>query len=156
MDAIGLSLTILRSVGAGLTAIISAVNRRSRVPPRTSFASSDGRFPSIRRVWCLRQSLLECPHVRPAVGRSDSRGQVMSIEDSGTDRILRRRQVEACTGLSRSTIYRRMQAGTFPPAIPLGGRLVGWRAADIDAFLMNPARYRVPALNREDDAGGRP
>ncbi|MFM0758291.1 helix-turn-helix transcriptional regulator [Paraburkholderia strydomiana] len=78
----------------------------------------------------------------------------MSIEDSGADRILRRRQVEARTGLSRSTIYRRMQAGTFPPAVPLGGRLVGWRAADIDAFLVNPARYRVPPMKRGDGAGG--
>jgi prophage regulatory protein len=80
----------------------------------------------------------------------------MSIEDSGTDRIMRRREVEARTGLSRSTIYRRMQAGTFPPAIPLGGRLVGWRARDIDAFLVNPSRYRVPARFREGGAGGAP
>lgn len=78
----------------------------------------------------------------------------MVIEDSEARRILRRRQVEERTGLSRSTIYRRMQAGTFPPAIPLGGRLVGWRAADIEWFLENPARYRAPA--RDDDVGGAP
>lgn len=77
----------------------------------------------------------------------------MSTENSGADRILRRRQVEALTGLSRSTIYRRMQAGTFPPAIPLGGRLVGWRATDINAFLVNPSRYRAPAPFREASAG---
>ncbi len=80
----------------------------------------------------------------------------MSIEDRGTDRILRRREVEARTGLSRSTIYRRMQAGTFPLAIPLGGRLVGWRARDIDVFLVNPSRYRVPARLREGGAGDAP
>lgn len=77
----------------------------------------------------------------------------MSVEISEAYRILRRRQVEEWTGLSRSTIYRRMQAGTFPPAIPLGGRLVGWRAADIGQFLANPARYRAPGPKREDDAG---
>ncbi|MDN8068956.1 MULTISPECIES: helix-turn-helix transcriptional regulator [Burkholderia cepacia complex] len=80
----------------------------------------------------------------------------MSIEDSSADRILRRRQVEARTGLSRSTIYRRMQAGTFPPAVALGGRLVGWRQADIEEFLANPARYRVPARLRDVGAGGAP
>lgn len=80
----------------------------------------------------------------------------MSIENSSGDRILRRRQVEACTGLSRSTIYRRMQAGTFPPAIPLGGRLVGWRARDIDAFLINPSRYRAPAQVPKGGGGGAP
>lgn len=82
----------------------------------------------------------------------------MSVEDSEARWILRRRQVEARTGLSRSTIYRRMRAGTFPLAIPLGGRLVGWRAADIEQFLGNPARYRAPAQEHEDDgeAGATP
>ncbi|WP_090531852.1 helix-turn-helix transcriptional regulator [Paraburkholderia sartisoli] len=65
--------------------------------------------------------------------------------------ILRRRQVEAKTGLSRSTIYRRMQDGTFPPAIPLGGRMVGWRTADIEQFLANPARYRAGSPERQDN-----
>lgn len=57
--------------------------------------------------------------------------------------ILRRREVESLTGLSRSTIYSRIKAGTFPPPVPLGPRSVGWRLADIQAFLMAPADYRV-------------
>ncbi|WP_043173352.1 helix-turn-helix transcriptional regulator [Burkholderia ambifaria] len=76
----------------------------------------------------------------------------MSWNDDGTLTILRRRQVEQCTGLSRSTIYKRMRDGTFPPAIALGGRMVGWRAADIERFLSNPARYRAP---RTGDAQAR-
>jgi prophage regulatory protein len=58
--------------------------------------------------------------------------------------ILRRKQVEERTGLSRSSIYKRMRDGTFPPAVPLGGRMVGWRVSDIERFLENPARYRAP------------
>ncbi|KVC80060.1 helix-turn-helix transcriptional regulator [Burkholderia ubonensis] len=58
--------------------------------------------------------------------------------------ILRRRQVEAATGLSRSTMYARMRAKTFPPAVRLGPRSVGWRAGDIEAFLASPAHYRAP------------
>jgi prophage regulatory protein len=57
--------------------------------------------------------------------------------------ILRRKQVEAATGLSRSTIYARIRDKTFPPAIQLGPRAVGWRAGDIDAFLASPASYRA-------------
>ncbi|MFC0572663.1 helix-turn-helix transcriptional regulator [Paraburkholderia solisilvae] len=57
--------------------------------------------------------------------------------------ILRRKQVEAVTGLSRSTIYARIRNKTFPPAIQLGPRSVGWRAGDIDAFLASPANYRA-------------
>ncbi|WP_060857829.1 helix-turn-helix transcriptional regulator [Caballeronia sordidicola] len=79
----------------------------------------------------------------------------MSTANSEALRMLRRKQVEERTGLSRSTIYRRMRAGTFPQAVPLGGRLVGWRAADIEQFLENPVRYRAPVPAR-DDMGGTP
>lgn len=49
--------------------------------------------------------------------------------------ILRRRQVEARTGLSRSTIYERIKAGTFPAPISLGEKAVGWIEAEIDVWL---------------------
>ncbi len=49
--------------------------------------------------------------------------------------ILRLRQVVARTGLSRSTIYERIQAGEFPAQISLGARAVGWLEADIDAWI---------------------
>ena len=56
--------------------------------------------------------------------------------------ILRLKQVGAETGLSRSSIYRAIQAGTFPSSISLGPRSVGWRRGDIDAWLANPSGYR--------------
>ena len=49
--------------------------------------------------------------------------------------ILRRKQVEARTGLSRSTIYLRLQKGTFPRPINLGARAVGWVENEIEAWL---------------------
>lgn len=52
-----------------------------------------------------------------------------------TTRILRRPAVEKATCLSRSTIYVRMEQGTFPKPIPLGGRLVGWLESDIQAWI---------------------
>jgi prophage regulatory protein len=59
--------------------------------------------------------------------------------------ILRRKQVEAETGLSRSTLYERMKSQTFPPAIKLGaGRSVGWRRGDVDEWLRDPSGYRAP------------
>lgn len=57
--------------------------------------------------------------------------------------ILRRKQVEAATGLSRSTIYQRIKDKTFPAAVQLGPRAVGWRTGDIENFLVAPANYRV-------------
>lgn len=49
--------------------------------------------------------------------------------------ILRRKQVEARTGLARSTIYDRVKAGTFPAPINLGEKAVGWIESEIDAWL---------------------
>ncbi len=50
--------------------------------------------------------------------------------------ILRRKQVEKRTGLSRSTIYLRIQEGTFPRPIKLGARAVGWLENEIEAWLV--------------------
>ncbi len=49
--------------------------------------------------------------------------------------ILRRRQVEARTGLSRSTIYLRISRGEFPAAVSLGARAVGWPSDAIDKWI---------------------
>ena len=39
------------------------------------------------------------------------------------------------TGLSKATIYRLLERGEFPPRVQLSPRCVGWRAADVDAWL---------------------
>ncbi|WP_350030014.1 MULTISPECIES: AlpA family phage regulatory protein [unclassified Caballeronia] len=57
--------------------------------------------------------------------------------------ILRRKRVEELTGLSRSTIYARINKKTFPAPIDLGPRSVGWRIGDIEAFLIAPSTYRA-------------
>ena len=49
--------------------------------------------------------------------------------------ILRLNDVIARTGLSRTVIYRRMAAGTFPRMVELGPRAVGWRESDIEAWI---------------------
>ena len=50
-------------------------------------------------------------------------------------KILRRKDVETMTGLSRSTIYKLMSQGTFPKAIRIGPRAVGWRLSDIEVWI---------------------
>jgi prophage regulatory protein len=58
--------------------------------------------------------------------------------------IIRRKQVEARTGLSRSSIYARLRQNpkrpgdydpTFPKPISVGAKAVGWIEAEIDAWL---------------------
>jgi len=49
--------------------------------------------------------------------------------------ILRRKQVEARTGLARSSIYQYVREGTFPAPIRLGAKSVGWIEAEVNAWL---------------------
>lgn len=51
------------------------------------------------------------------------------------EQILRCTDVIGRTGLSRSTIYEKMQRGDFPKPRKLGLRAVGWRESDIELWL---------------------
>ena len=51
------------------------------------------------------------------------------------EKLLRRPEVEAVTGLSRSTLYDWMKRGEFPQPVKLGTRLVAWRESDVTAWL---------------------
>jgi prophage regulatory protein len=60
------------------------------------------------------------------------------------DRILRLKTVLERTGLSRSTMYRKMQNGTFPKNVQLSIRCTGWRESAIREWLSNPMFYEQP------------
>ncbi len=51
------------------------------------------------------------------------------------DVLLTRREVERRTGLSRSTLYRKMREGTFPVPLKISERAVRWRDSDIRAYI---------------------
>lgn len=46
------------------------------------------------------------------------------------------------TALSRSSIYRRIAAGEFPPQVSLGGRATGWRREALEAWISDPSGFR--------------
>lgn len=50
-------------------------------------------------------------------------------------RLIRLAEVKFRTGLSRSTIYRRMEEGTFPRSRSLGGSIVAWAEHEIDHWI---------------------
>lgn len=50
-------------------------------------------------------------------------------------RYIRRQEVESLTGLSRSTIYRMMDAGEFPRPIKLTRKAVAWPESAIAEWL---------------------
>lgn len=51
------------------------------------------------------------------------------------DQILRWPQVEAMTGLSRTTTWRLERKGAFPKRIQLSAKAVGWRKSEIEAWI---------------------
>ena len=62
------------------------------------------------------------------------------------DVLLTRREVERRTGLSRSTLYRKMREGTFPVPLKVSERAVRWRERDIRAYVdSRPRSYGDPA-----------
>jgi prophage regulatory protein len=51
------------------------------------------------------------------------------------ERILRLPEVQRRVPLSTATIYARMKMGTFPRAISIGPRSVGWRLSQINHWI---------------------
>ena len=58
------------------------------------------------------------------------------------DRIIRLRTVLFRTGLSRSTIYRKIAEGTFPSQIKISVNGSGWYESDIDRWIADPVAWR--------------
>ena len=63
------------------------------------------------------------------------------MQTNSPDRILRLNAVLDRTGLSRSTLYRKMQDGSFPKNIKISTRCAGWRESAVEAWLRNPIFY---------------
>ncbi len=57
---------------------------------------------------------------------------------TGPDRHVRMPELEARTGMSRATIYRRIAAARFPKPIPMDGNIAAWRDRDVIEWLANP------------------
>ncbi|MFC3061661.1 helix-turn-helix transcriptional regulator [Paenirhodobacter populi] len=64
---------------------------------------------------------------------------------SQPDRIIRLDTVRDRTGLSRSTIYRKIAEGTFPRQLKISANGAGWRESDIDRWVADPVRWRPEA-----------
>ena len=58
------------------------------------------------------------------------------------DRIIRLKTVLCRTGLSRSTIYRKIVEGTFPPQLKISIHGAGWRESDINRWIADLVSWR--------------
>ena len=58
---------------------------------------------------------------------------------------LRMQEITDRLGLARSTVYKLIQAGEFPPPTKLTRRTSAWREADVEAFLSAREPHRPVA-----------
>ena len=64
------------------------------------------------------------------------------------DRILRLNAVLNRTGLTRSTLYRKIQQGTFPKQVAISIRCTGWYESAVAEWMRNPMFYSVEDYDR--------
>lgn len=50
-------------------------------------------------------------------------------------RVIRIKKVLEYTGLGRSTVYKKMDEGTFPLSVSLGGKARGWILEEVEAWV---------------------
>ena len=61
---------------------------------------------------------------------------------SNTERIIRLKTVLDRTGLSRSTIYRKIAEGTFPSQVKISIHGAGWHESAINRWISDPVHFR--------------
>ncbi|WP_299015137.1 AlpA family phage regulatory protein [uncultured Caulobacter sp.] len=61
------------------------------------------------------------------------------------DRIVRLKTVLARTGLSRSTLYRKIREGTFPAQVRISIHGAGWRESALNRWIADPVGFRPEA-----------
>lgn len=64
------------------------------------------------------------------------------------ERIIRIKTVLTRTGLSRSTLYRKIAEGTFPRQVPISVNGAGWHESAVNRWIADPAGYRAECAER--------
>ena len=70
------------------------------------------------------------------------------------NQMLRPPEVMARTGLSRTTIWRRVRAGVFPAPVQLGENSIGWPESEITTWLESRPRRTYSADRPVEAAAG--
>ena len=67
---------------------------------------------------------------------------------SNSEKIIRLKTVLDRTGLSRSTLYRKIAEGTFPPQVRISIHGAGWHESAVSGWIADPAGYRLVETER--------
>ncbi len=88
-----------------------------------------------------------CPHCRQLIL---AKATVDGPSQRPADRMLSMREVAAVTGLSPSTIWRRIKDGTFPPGWLISSRRRGWPQSVIEAWAASRAVNHCAGVPRKE------
>ena len=71
-------------------------------------------------------------------------------QQTENQRLIRRKEVQAKTGLGASSIYAMMKSGEFPQCLNLSERRVAWIESDIDKWIAERvANHRATSVTLE-------
>lgn len=94
---------------------------------------------SLHRESVARPALLEEPkRLEPRPRPSSSAAKLDQTPEAGFPpgkQLLRLREVSRIVGLGRSSIYRLVSSGAFPPPRKLGARSVAWLRSEVDSWI---------------------
>lgn len=62
---------------------------------------------------------------------------------SNAERIIRLRTVLSRTGLSRTTLYRKIAEGTFPHQVKISVHGAGWHESAVNRWIADPAGWQA-------------
>ncbi len=88
-------------------------------------------------------------------GKEASPGDAMLVTPitvttvTSNERIIRLKTVLARTGLSRSTLYRKIADGTFPRQVLISIHGAGWHESAVNSWIANPAVWREEPARSE-------
>lgn len=119
------------------------VHRRS--PTQTASAP-----PIVQRTapHVTGQALVRCAKLSDAgPGERAHHHDLRDCPMNNSDRIIRLKTVLARTGLSRTTLYRKIGEGTFPRQVKISVHGAGWYESSVNHWIADPVGYR------EDSAG---
>ena len=69
------------------------------------------------------------------LGQSSDHKTISSSPKDGVDRIIRAKEVQNLTGLSRTTLWRFENKGEFPRRVSLGASNVGWKLSEVQRWI---------------------
>lgn len=72
-------------------------------------------------------------------------------QQTESNRLIRRKEVQAKTGLGASSIYAMMKQGNFPQSLKLSERRVAWVESDVDQWVADRiASHETSIATMED------